>query len=91
MVRTDLLGKICPIDTSVNLLGWGTDLALCHFARIEKKLILVDDRVRVLHPSGTGYNREEAKRQMTAWHATIPGYTSPRHFRPLKAKIEFSQ
>ena len=30
LVQTDLLGKICPIDTSLNRLGWGVDLALCH-------------------------------------------------------------
>lgn len=91
LVRLDLLGKICPIDTSVNLLGWGIDLALSHFARVEKLLVLVDDRVRVVHPGGTGYNRDEALRQMRAWHATIPGYTSPRHFHPLRDPIRFKK
>ena len=89
LVQTGLLGKICPIDTSLNRLGWGIDLALSHFARVEKLLVLVDDRIRVVHPGGTGYNRDEALRQMRAWHATLPGYTSPRHFRPLRDAIRY--
>jgi len=87
LIRIDLMEKVCPIDTSVNRLGWGIDLALSHFARIMNLLVLVDDRIRVVHPGGSGYNRDEALRQMRAWHATIPGYTSPRHFRPSKEKI----
>ena len=89
LVRTDLLQEICPIDCGLNRLGWGVDLALSHFARVRKLLVLVDDRIRVVHPAGTGYNKEEALRQMRAWHATLPGYTSPRHFRPLKEPILF--
>jgi len=91
LVRTDLLQEICPIDCNVNKLGWGVDLALSHFARVRKLLVLVDDRIRVVHPAGTGYNKEEALRQMRAWHATLPGYTSPRHFRPLKEPILFAE
>ena len=87
LVRLDLLGKVCPIDLSLNRLGWGIDLALSHYARVEGLLNLVDDRIRVVHPGGSGYNRDEALRQMRAWHASLPGYTSPRHFRPLRAKV----
>lgn len=89
LVRTDLLEKICPIDTSINLFGWGIDLALSHYARLEKLLVLVDDRIRVVHPGGSGYNKEGALQQMRAWHATLPGYTSPRHFRPLKEPVRY--
>lgn len=87
MIRIDLMGKVCPIDVNINRLGWGIDLALSHFARVEKLLVIVDDRIRVVHPGGTGYNRDKAEAQMRAWHATIPGYESPRHFPPLKDKI----
>lgn len=91
LVRIDLMGKVCPIDVSLNRLGWGVDLALSHFARLEKLLVLVDDRIRVVHPGGSGYGREEAERQMRAWHASIPGYTSPRHFRPLRVPVRTEQ
>ena len=89
MIRMDLMEKVCPIDLTLNKLGWGVDLALSHFARIMGLLVLVDDRIRVVHPGGTGYGRDEALRQMRAWHATIPGYTSPRHFRPRRAPVEY--
>ena len=89
MIRLDLMEKVCPIDTSVNLLGWGIDLALSHFARVEGLLILVDDRVRVVHPGGTGYNRDAALAQMRAYHAAIPGYTSPRHFKASKEPVRY--
>lgn len=46
------------------------------------------DRIRVVHPGGTGYNKQLALKQMRAWHATIPGYTSPRHFRPLREPVK---
>lgn len=89
LIRIDLMEKVCPIDVTLNRLGWGVDLALSHFARIGGLLVLVDDRIRVVHPGGTGYNKKEALRQMRAWHASIPGYTSPRHFRPLKEPVKY--
>ena len=91
LVRLDLLEQVCPIDLSLNRLGWGIDLALSHYARVNQLLVLVDDRIRVVHPGGSGYNKEEALRQMRAWHATLPGYTSPRHFRPLKAPVAYEE
>ena len=91
LIRLDLMEKVCPVDVSLNRLGWGIDLALSHYARVNHWLILVDDRVRVVHPGGSGYNREEALRQMRAWHATLPGYTSPRHFRPNRDAIRYEE
>ena len=89
MASREVLDVVLPVNTDINLLGWGIDLALCHAARVLHRLILVDDRVRVLHPRGTGYRKEEALQQMRAWHATIPGYVSPRHFRPLRENIRY--
>lgn len=86
-VRRDVLAEIMPIDTEVNRMGWGIDIALSHYARTMKLLVLVDDRIRVLHPKGTGYNRDAAQAQMKAWLGAIPGFVSPRHFRPSKEKI----
>ena len=89
LVRADIAARLFPVDTRLNLFGWGVDVALCHFARISGDLIIVDDGVKVLHPKGTGYNREEAMRQMRTWHNTIPGFVSPRHFRANRAPIEY--
>lgn len=87
MVRLDIMGEFMPIDTEINRMGWGIDLALAHFARLRGRLVIVDDRVRVVHPRGTGYNRDVAKSQMREWLSSIPGYISPRHFRPRPTKI----
>lgn len=87
MVRRDVLDQVLPIDMSINRLGWGIDLALCHFALELKLMILIDDRVRVLHPSGTGYNKKTAEAQMRQWFKTIDGYSSPRHRKPIKSEI----
>lgn len=91
LVCREILDDVLPMDVNVNLFGWGVDLALSHYARIRKMLVLVDDRVRVLHPKGTGYNRDKALLQMREWHKTLPGYTSPRHFRPGKDKIMYKK
>lgn len=87
----EILDKVLPVDCTINRLGWGIDLALSHFCRISRMLIIVDDRVKVVHPKGTGYNRDEALRQMRLWHSGIGGYTSPRHFRPLNEKIRYQE
>lgn len=91
MMRADLAAELFPIDVNINLFGWGIDLALSHLARIRKQLVIVDDNVKVLHPKGTGYNKDIALEQMRQWHKTIPGYTSPRHFRPSKEPIRFEE
>ncbi len=89
LVCREVLDDVLPMDVNLNLYGWGVDLALCHYARVRGMLILVDDRIRVLHPRGTGYNRDKSLYQMREWHKTLPGYTSPRHFSPSKDKIEY--
>ena len=89
LVCREVLDAVLPVDVAVNRLGWGVDLALSHAARVGRMLVLVDDRVRVVHPRGSGYNRDAAKEQMRHWLAGLPGYTSPRHFRPLKDEIRY--
>jgi|GEM_PF-1451425 len=90
MVRTDVLGKICPVDTSVNRLGWGLDVALSYYCLKEDLLILVDSRIPVEHPAGTGYNREEAERQMKVWFSLIPGFKNPEEFSLSHGKWKVS-
>ena len=89
LVCREVLDAVLPVDVAVNRLGWGVDLALSHAARVGRMLVLVDDRVRVVHPRGSGYNRDAAKEQMRRWLAGLPGYTSPRHFRPFKDEIRY--
>lgn len=89
LVPTELLGRICPIDTGINRLGWGLDMALSFFANREGRLILVDSSVRVHHPSGSGYNQDEADRQMKAWFKTIPGFRDPFHMEKARGPVRY--
>ena len=89
LANREVLAEVLPMDVEINKFGWGVDLALSHYARVKNMLVLVDDRIRVLHPKGTGYNKERALLQMREWHKTLPGYTSPRHFRPSKDPIKY--
>lgn len=89
MVRVDLLDKICPIDLNVNRLGWGIDVVLSYFSVLSRRLILVDSGVTVEHPAGTGYNREEAERQMWEWYKTIPGFTDPKNLGTVRGPIRY--
>lgn len=89
MVRTDLLGKICPVDLSVNRLGWGLDMGLCFYANRDGLLILIDSSINVKHPEGTGYRRDEADRQMAAWQKTVPGFQDPFHMPKAPGSIQY--
>jgi hypothetical protein len=51
-------------DYSNNNLGYGIDWAAIAHCYANKALVLRDLSLRVLHPQGSGYDREEAHRQM---------------------------
>jgi hypothetical protein len=51
-------------DYSNNNLGYGIDWAAIAHCYANKALVMRDLSLRVLHPAGSGYNREEAHRQM---------------------------
>ncbi len=85
--RKEVLARICPVDLSINRLGWGLDKQLGYFAGLEEGYCAVDDGVEVFHPKETGYNTEEASKQRHAWNkgfhvsarcfqvlATMPGF-----------------
>ncbi|MCQ2174636.1 MAG: hypothetical protein MJY61_05830 [Bacteroidales bacterium] len=89
LVCREVLDDVFPIDLDVNRMGWGIDIALCYFARKRGLYVIVDDKVKVLHPRGTGYNSDKAKEQMDKWLSGLPGFVSARHFRrqPLSVKL----
>ena len=84
----EVLEEVMPIDLSVNRLGWGIDVALSRAALHKKMLVLVDDRVRVIHPRGSGYSNEAAEEQMWRWFATLPDYVS-QELRTLRDPVEY--
>ena len=67
-VRTDLLLNLCPIDTSINFIGWGIDVYLSYLAIKKGLLTVVDDQMVVQHrPSENQEFRSDARNQRNDW------------------------
>lgn len=54
-------------------IGWGCDVLAGHWARKDGRRVLVDDRVSVNHPPGTGYSQNEARKQMDSYFLSEHG------------------
>jgi hypothetical protein len=67
LASMEVLEEIAPIDSSVNLLGWGIDVVSGYFCKSQYKLCLIDDVATVFHPAETGYSSSEAEVQMEKW------------------------
>ena len=67
--RKSLWDAVCPVDVSVNRLGWGPDVQFAYVALTMGGWCAVDDRIEVRHPDGPGYDPEEAMRQYRAWRS----------------------
>jgi len=63
--------EIVPPATQ-NAYGWGIDVAACRLSRRIGLPVLKMVGILLRHPKGTGYDAEEAKRQMETYLTTIP-------------------
>ena len=70
-VRKDVLGRVCPIDTSINRIGWGIETHLGYAAKRLGLSAVVDDAIRVAHPDGSGYGHTLARTQRTEYFRHI--------------------
>ena len=70
--RAGVLRRLCPVDTSVNALGWAVDIQLGYLTRRSALRTVVDDRLEVRHPRSTGYSTRAAALQRRAWLAQLP-------------------
>jgi len=78
-VQHAVVQQLCPIDTHLNVLGWGVDILLGYWSWSLGRRVLVDDRVIVRHLPGTGYSRAEARRQRKQWIAQQSGAAQKFH------------
>lgn len=87
--RARTWAELCPVDQSVNRLGWGYDVALGVLAARRGGHSVVDTRLEVRHPRSTGYDTRAASTERHAWFdrmpaaarlyrtlATVPGFRS---------------
>lgn len=71
-VRTDIFLELCPIDTSVNKIGWGVDVYLSFLAAKKGLITVVDDQVTVMHkPSINQQFRTDARMQRNEWYRRL--------------------
>ena len=86
-VRTKLLLELCPIDTSVNYIGWSVDLYFSYLAIRCGLYTVVDDQVMVQHkPSENQSFRIDARNQRNAWFKLLS--KKARRYRSITS-IEF--
>ncbi len=66
-VRKVLIEKLCPVDPSVNLLGWALDVHLGFLTLKSGFRSIVDDSIQIRHRPGRGYLDSEARSQAEEW------------------------
>lgn len=70
--RRYLFDRVCPIEVSINRIGWGPDVQFGYLAAISGGRCVIDDRVEVKHLDGPGYDAATASDQYAAWRRLFP-------------------
>lgn len=66
----EFLDEICPIDLEVNKIGHGIDMYMGFLSMKYGKWAVVDDRITVDHPHGSGYSDKQARIERDRWYDT---------------------
>lgn len=67
IVSSDIINKICPVNSNINKHGWGLDVYTGYQCKKSGLRCVVDDSVEVYHPHSTGYDLSEASYGMYSW------------------------
>ncbi len=70
-VKSDLLAKVCPINTDLNRIGHAVDMYIGYMAMCNGLYSLADDAIKVIHPRGSGYSDTDARNQRDRWMNTM--------------------
>lgn len=76
--RIGLWERVCD-DFDGCQYGFGVEIQLGMYARLQKRDVLVDHRYRVCHPQGAGYSVRKATEEWQAWRERQPFATSLFH------------
>ena len=68
-VRKKLIDLLCPVDPSVNRLGWALDVHLGYLTLKSGLRSVVDDGIQIRHAPGRGYQDKDAREQAEEWLA----------------------
>jgi hypothetical protein len=74
------LDEICPIDLSINKIGHGVDMYMGFLCMQYGKWAVVDDRMTVDHPHGSGYSDRQARIERDQWYATKSKEAQKYHY-----------
>lgn len=89
-VRREVLERCPQVDLNVNPTGWGVDVYAGYLAASMGLRTVVDDRVSIYHPAGSGYDRALAFRQMVTWLASH-GDGSLRYYNTYRRLMRLSR
>src|SRR5208282_2917683 len=68
-IRREILASLPCLDHTLNNFGWGIDAALIAIAQARNLWVCRDYAFTVKHPRGSGYDTNDAARQMQNWIA----------------------
>ncbi|WP_370090173.1 hypothetical protein [Ekhidna sp.] len=74
------LDEICPIDLSINKIGHGIDMYMGYLSMKNNCWAVVDDKVVVDHPHGSGYSDKQARIERDRWYATKSTAAQAYHY-----------
>jgi hypothetical protein len=92
----EVIDRLPSVDPRVNKFGWGIDFLVIATARALNKRVARDYRFTVAHPRSTGYDIEEASRQLKSLLQSLPPelrriFVSLQEEAQSKLKIEGSR
>ena len=70
--RVRFLRQLCPIDTTLNMRGWGLEVHLGYLVQRAGMKTVIDDRIQVAHPPSTGYSTTTAADERRNWVEHLP-------------------
>ncbi len=71
-ISREVLDRLPPVDPRANKFGWGIDFLVIATARALNKSVARDYQFTVAHPRWTGYDTEEARRQLKTVLQSLP-------------------
>lgn len=66
-LKTEVARSVYPVDLALNRYGHGIAPLLGFVSYLNNLNVIVDQRVHIIHPPGTGYSGEDATKQKKLW------------------------
>lgn len=67
LINEIVIDCICPINLTINKMGWCTDLLMGYHCNKQNLKCVIDNNITIYHPHGTGYDTNIANSEMNAY------------------------